>query len=114
MLFRSGHTCGHALEKLHGFKGLSHGEAVGIGMVMACRAGEKLGVTKPGTGLRIAGLLEQYGLPTSDAFSVEEIVQATALDKKSDGETLRLILIRDIGESVIYPIGRKELLAALA
>ena len=30
-----GHTFGHALEKLHHFQDLSHGEAVGIGMVLA-------------------------------------------------------------------------------
>ena len=30
-----------------------------------------------------------------------------------DGDTLRLILLKDIGESVIYPIRREELLSAL-
>lgn len=113
MILNFGHTCGHALEKLHRFQGLSHGEAVGIGMVLACRAGEKLGVTAPGTGARIAAVLEQYGLPPADRFSYAEIVAATALDKKSDGGTLRLILIKDIGESLIYPITREKLLAAL-
>ncbi len=114
MILNFGHTCGHALEKLHNFQGLSHGEAVGIGMVLACRAGEKLGITAPGTGARIAAVLERYGLPTADHFSYKEIVEATALDKKSDGGTLRFILIRDIGESLIHPLTRAELLAALA
>ena len=39
----------------------------------------------------------------------EEIVEATALDKKSDGATLRMILLSQIGESVIYPITREQL-----
>ena len=34
--------------------------------------------------------------------------------RKSDGGTLRFILIRDIGESLIHPLTRAELLAALA
>ena len=101
------------MEKLHGFRGLSHGEAVGIGMVLACRAGEKLGLTQPGTGERIAGVLGQYGLPVKPEFRMEEIVEATALDKKSDGESLRFIFIKTIGESFIQPISRAELLAAL-
>lgn len=113
MILNFGHTFGHALEKLHGFKGLAHGEAVGIGMVMACRAGENLGVTQPGTAGRVKALLEKYGLPVEDKFTKEEVVAATALDKKSDGDTLRVILLPRIGESVIRPITRQELLEAL-
>lgn len=110
MILNFGHTFGHALEKLHDFKDLAHGEAVGIGMVIASRVGERLGVTEPGTADRVRRVLEQYGLPTSDRFAKEEIVRATALDKKSDGDTLRLILLSKIGESVIYPIQREALL----
>ena len=102
------------MEKLHRFQGLSHGEAVGMGMLLACRAGEKLGVTVPGTGARVRRVLERYGLPVEPGFSCQEIVEATALDKKSDGETLRFILIKDIGESLIYPMTRAQLLEALA
>lgn len=113
MILNFGHTCGHALEKLHSFQGLSHGEAVGMGMVLACRAGERLGLTAPGTGDRIARVLAQYGLPTESGFSPQEIVEATALDKKSDGDSLRFILIKDIGESFIHPLTRGQLLTAL-
>lgn len=114
MILNFGHTCGHALEKLYQFKGLSHGEAVGIGMVLACRIGERLGVTEPGTGERIAGVLERYDMPTRPGFTPEEIVKATALDKKSDGDTLRFILVPRIGESLIRPMTREELLEALS
>ena len=113
MILNFGHTFGHALEKLHDFKVLSHGEAVGIGMVMACRAGEALGVTESGTAERVAKLLEQYGLPTSDSFTNEQVIEATALDKKSDGDILRAVLIPEVGDSIVYPIKREELLKAL-
>ena len=113
MILNFGHTCGHALEKLHQFRELSHGEAVGIGMVLACQAGERLGITRSGTGKRIAQVLERYGLPTSTQFRTDEIVESTALDKKSDGDTLRFIFIKEIGESVISPITREELRRAL-
>ena len=113
MILNFGHTFGHALEKLHNFQELSHGEAVGIGMVMACQVGEKLGVTPAGTAERVREVLKRYGLPTQDRFTWGQVVEATALDKKSDGSTLRLILLSKIGESRIHPIEREELLGLL-
>lgn len=113
MILNFGHTFGHALEKLHNFQELTHGEAVGIGMVMACQVGECLGITPAGTGERIISVLQRYGLPTQDRFSWEQVVDATALDKKSDGNILRLILLSKIGESVIHPITREELKSLL-
>ena len=107
MILNFGHTFGHALEKLHHFRDLStggRGHRHGHGL----RRRGAPGVTKPGTAQRVKAVLEQYGLPTQDRFSKEEVVAATALDKKSDGDTLRLILLKDIGESVIYPSGGKS------
>lgn len=109
MILNFGHTFGHALEKLHNFECLSHGEAVGIGMVLASRVGEELSVTPKGTAERILTVLGQYGLLTSSQFSWEEIVDATALDKKSDGSSLRLILLKEIGDAVIHPVTREDL-----
>lgn len=45
-LLNFGHTAGHAIEKLHGFTTISHGEVVGIGMVMITKAGEENGITE--------------------------------------------------------------------
>ena len=109
MLLNFGHTFGHALEKLTGFSGLSHGRAVAIGMVMAAEVGESLGITEMGTAARIRRVLESYGLPVKSGFDFAEIVEATALDKKSFGKTLNLILLKTIGDCVIHPIDRSYL-----
>ena len=109
MILNFGHTFGHALEKLTGFSSLSHGLAVGIGMVMAGEVGESLGVTEKGTAARIRRVLESYGMPTASAFDFAKVVEATALDKKSFGKTLNLILLKQIGESVIHPVDRNYL-----
>ena len=109
MILNFGHTLGHALEKLHGFSGLSHGEAVGIGMVLIAKAGERAGLTAPGTSEKIAALLEKYHLPTKTDWSIEQIAEATALDKKSAGKNLRLILLHDIGDAYIYTIPAADL-----
>ena len=54
-------------------------------------------------------VLESYGMPTESAFDFAKVVEATALDKKSFGKTLNLILLKQIGESVIHPVDRNYL-----
>ena len=109
MLLNFGHTLGHAMEKLRDFQGLSHGEAVGIGMVLISQAGEKAGLTQPGTADRIAALLEKYGLPTKTTDTPAELAAAASLDKKNAGDNLHLILLQTIGESYIHTIPTAEL-----
>lgn len=109
MLLNFGHTFGHALEKLHGYRGLTHGEAVGIGMVLMSRCGEAAGLTEPGTAKKIAAILSRYGLPVSDPAEPKRIAAETQFDKKSRGDRVNLVLLRKIGESFLHPIPRAKL-----
>jgi 3-dehydroquinate synthase len=109
MLLNFGHTFGHALEKLHGYKDLTHGEAVGIGMVMMSRCGEAAGLTEPGTAEKIAAVLRTYGLPVSDEADVNRVAEAARMDKKSRGDEINLVLLRKIGEGFLHPVPREEL-----
>lgn len=109
MLLNFGHTFGHALEKLHAYRDLTHGAAVGIGMVLISKRGEAAGLTEPGTADRIAGALRAYGLPVSDPADPARIAEAALLDKKNRGGTIRLVLLRRIGESFLYPLPGSEL-----
>lgn len=108
MLLNFGHTFGHAIEKLSHYE-KSHGEAVAAGMVLACKTGEALGVTKAGCKEKIEALLEKFKLFTGPV-DIEKLAPMMVLDKKNTGDVLNLILIRDIGESLIYPIKREEFL----
>ncbi len=109
MLLNFGHTFGHALEKLHGYTGLSHGEAVGIGMVMMAKCGEKVGLTQPGTADEIASVLKKYGLPVWDNADPAEIAETAMLDKKARGGTISLVMLRSIGDSFLYKVDRAQL-----
>lgn len=110
MILNFGHTFGHALEKLTGFSALSHGRAVGIGMIMAAEVGESFNMTAPGTASRIRSVLEHYDMPVKADFDFADVVSATALDKKSFGKTLNLILLKNIGDCTLYPIDRSYLI----
>ena len=110
MLLNFGHTLGHAIEKIYDFKGISHGMAVAIGMVLISKAGEKAGITKQGTAGKIADLCLKYGLPTTDSASFEEMAQAAAGDKKTSGSSINLVLLNKIGDSYTKKIKLDELL----
>jgi 3-dehydroquinate synthase len=110
MLLNFGHTFGHALEKLNGYQGLSHGHAVAIGMVMMAKCGERAGLTEPGTAEEIAFALKKYGLPVESNESIDKIVETALLDKKARGGVINLVMLKKIGESFLYPVDKKRLL----
>ncbi len=103
-----GHTLGHALEKLYGYEGLSHGEAVGIGALLLTRISEMHGLTEPGTAERLEALLQKYQLPTEPGFSLEEIVAATRGDKKSTGTSINFVFLKTIGECFVQKIRMED------
>lgn len=104
-----GHTLGHALERVQHYGGLSHGKAVGIGMLLITQIGEKAGLTEAGTAEKIAVVLQKYGLPTTCAETLEVLLPATAHDKKSSGSSVNLIFLKNIGTSFIRKVPRAEL-----
>lgn len=108
-LLNFGHTAGHGIEKLHNFTTISHGEAVGIGMVMITKAGEANGITKPGTSDRIANVLKKYDLMTEDCNSVEDIISAMSADKKRTSDSIKFTLLTDIGDSFNQAIKYREI-----
>lgn len=106
-----GHTFGHALERVQHYSGLSHGKAVGVGMVLMAQLGEASGITAPGTAKQIQSLLEQYGLPSSCPVSIDDLLPSTAYDKKNSGSSILLVLLKTIGECFTRDIPRTELSA---
>ena len=108
-LLNLGHTFGHALEAACGFSGtLLHGEAVAIGMVLAFRFSEMLGMCPPQTAGRTELHLRNAGLPTRIAdipelcgIGTEFLIELMRQDKKVASGKPTLILARRIGEAVI-------------
>jgi 3-dehydroquinate synthase len=96
-----GHTLGHALERLAGYRDLRHGEAVAIGMVFAARVAEATGLAAPGLAAGHVELLRAIGLPvTLRRLDPEAVLAAMATDKKHH-HGLRLVLLREVGEPAV-------------
>ncbi len=96
-----GHTLGHAIEKT---LSLSHGEAVSLGMSIASSLSVKRGYLGKGEAARLINLLDRVGLPTRAAFGMDPVLDAVRRDKKRQGEKLRFVLLRKIGEALIEDI----------
>lgn len=103
MLLNFGHTLAHAVEQRFAYERESHGEAVAIGMYQITRISEELELTREGTAGEIRKILESYGLPVSCGVRLSELKEAVKRDKKNFKNSLRLILLKEIGESIIYP-----------
>lgn len=105
-----GHTIGHALEASSGYTGLTHGEAVSLGLVAALRLGERRGHTPSQLTARVLALLDKLRLPRK--LSATDLHKSTELlghDKKRAGESIRFVYARDIGRVDTEAIGLDEL-----
>lgn len=98
-----GHTVGHAVESLTGYRMYKHGEAVSIGMVTAALAAREMGSASPDLVDRIVGILKAAGLPCAlpTEISHQDIVAAMGLDKKVAHGRLHVVLVNSIGSAFV-------------
>lgn len=94
-----GHTIGHAIEAVTAY-GISHGEAVAIGMVAEAILAERLRLAEHGLADAIATVCDAAGLPVRlpEGVSATEVVSATRGDKKSRAGHVEYALPRALGE----------------
>lgn len=93
-----GHTLGHAFESLSGYRGLVHGEAVAIGMVLAARISAAEGLCSREELSRISALITRCGLPVEiPDFDRQQLLSVVASDKKSKDGSISFICNKGIG-----------------
>ncbi len=93
-----GHTIGHAVELVSGFK-LRHGEAVAVGLVLEAQLAEDIHLAEPGLAAAIRRALLGLGLPVDipAGLDSEAIDRAMGSDKKRRSGKLRFALPLRIG-----------------
>lgn len=103
-----GHTIGHALESLGGYRGLIHGEAVGIGLVQEADLACHMGLCAREVVERIRRLVARAGLSEQVAQTAfGPIWKAMQHDKKVVGGQVIGVWPVRIGEVTIQPIERQ-------
>lgn len=103
-----GHTIGHALESLGGYRGLIHGEAVGIGLVQEASVASFMGLCSEDVVGRITSLVRLAGLADRMGnVSLPRLWDAMLHDKKAvAGQVVGVWPVR-IGETVIKPVSKE-------
>lgn len=103
MVLNFGHTLGHAIEKYYGFNKYTHGEGVAIGMYNIAKLSEEKGLVSENYKDLIKEILIQNGLPFNVCIDEkEEIIEAISLDKKNMGSTLKVIIMKSLGNAEVY------------
>ncbi len=102
-LLNLGHTFGHAIETATNYSNWLHGEAVGIGMLMAMQLSLLQGWLGKEDVERARSLLERAGLRVEPSveFSASQLKELMKLDKKVQNGNIRLVLMKAIGESFV-------------
>lgn len=105
-LLNFGHTFGHAIEKV---TGISHGEAISRGMVIAAALSVKKGRLAEKEHKRLRALLNNLKLPTYFGPETKAVVNAIGKDKKREGNWIHFVLLNGIGSAIVDKITLEEL-----
>ncbi|VKS09935.1 3-dehydroquinate synthase [Streptococcus pneumoniae] len=105
-----GHTIGHAIEATAGYGKVMHGEAVAMGMVQISKVAEEKGLMPAGITQSITEMCQKFGLPVDyENWEVDKLYQALTHDKKARGNTLKLVLVPELGSAIIHPVSLEEM-----
>ena len=116
-----GHTFAHAIETLaqkhpHD-QGVTHGEAVAMGMVLAARLSDRLYADETETPrtleAKIMADLLGCGIPCYAPFPIEDMAEIMTKDKKVEGGRIHFVLPKAIGEVAVCDMTVEEALAIL-
>ncbi len=110
-----GHTIGHALEAITGYRRFRHGEAVGYGMLAAAWLSTRRGALAEADLARLSDLIEAMGpLPRVTDLRAADALDVIARDKKVVSGRLHFVLAGGIGSTVIVSdVTTRELVLAM-
>jgi len=121
-LLNFGHTFGHALEAENAYgPSLLHGEAVGIGSILALRLSERLDLCESGAAQRLQNHFQAIAMKChvsdiggANQWSAGRLLDHMRLDKKVSGGKMNFILARDIGDVIVTAdVEESDVLAVL-
>ena len=107
-LLNLGHTIGHGIERASEFK-INHGHAVAMGMGIMARACANKGICSWKTARDIENVLKENSLPINTDYFPKDLLEYCKSDKKSSGDNINIVIIKDIGKCEIVSVDFNEL-----
>lgn len=111
-LLNFGHTIGHAVESLSEYK-ISHGSAVSIGMRIVTEAFEKADICEKGVTEKLVSVLSANNLPLDCGYSVDDIISAVRKDKKKSGDSISVIVPKELCKCEIEKMSFEKLYSVI-
>jgi 3-dehydroquinate synthase len=98
-LLNFGHTVGHAIERAGNYRKFLHGEALSLGIVVACAVSIKRAGLPPRQRDAVIDVLRRFDLPTClrKNFPRNKIIRAVKFDKKFQSGKIRFVVTPRIG-----------------
>lgn len=103
-----GHTLGHAIEVLSNYK-ISHGEAVGVGMIYMARAAKQLNYTDIDIAHNLEKIFNKHNMITKYPLEFNETIKILLHDKKIRGNKISLIIPINIGNVIRKTVAIEEI-----
>ena len=109
-----GHTFAHAIEHEARLReeDITHGEAVAMGMVLAARLSDRLGISA-GLEARLTADFAAVGLPVACPYPLTALAGAMDKDKKAESGLVHFVLAERIGSVIIRDLPVAEVLNEL-
>jgi 3-dehydroquinate synthase len=108
-----GHTFGHAIEAATAYQTFLHGEAVGLGMLIAADLSHRLGLIDAAIANRVRDILARAGLPIeAPQIGAAKALELMQMDKKVLAGTVRLVLLDRLGRAIVTGDYRQAALEA--
>ncbi|MGC2639191.1 MAG: 3-dehydroquinate synthase [Acidobacteriaceae bacterium] len=115
MILNFGHTVGHAIEAVTGYRRLLHGEAIAWGMLTALQIALARRTVGSDQAERIEQTITAYGPLPGFRSTLDKLLDAAGRDKKNRAGKRRFVLPNGIGDAVIVEdITGEEMDSAIA
>lgn len=113
-LLNYGHTIGHALEAIHAYQGLYHGEGVLYGMKCANYISWKKGLLSDQEYQDSQSALDKFPLPELGDVDPDKVLEIVGHDKKNINGMLHFILLDGVGQGIVRTdVSPEEMVASL-
>ena len=102
-LLNFGHTVGHAIERAGNYRKFLHGEALSLGIVVACAVSIKRAGLPPRQRDAVIDVLRRFNLPTCLRKNPprNKIIRAVKFDKKFQSGKIRFVVTPRIGAAYL-------------